>query len=296
MIEELDQQLFQLQLRCRKNVDHLLSGKYRSVFKGRGLEFDELRPYEPGDDVRAIDWNVTARTSFPFIKRYHEERDCTIMFIVDLSDSCTFSSTRKSRRELITEFCAHMAFAALRNNDTCGLLLFSDEVEAYIPPVRGKSGIMRILRELMSYSPRSQGTSIQKALEFFGNVRQKRSIVFLLSDFQDKGYEEELSIVGIHHELIGVSIGDQREKKLKNAGLVSLKQSEGGEHYVVDLSRKENLTRYMNRQRGTRDERKRLFHEMGSDYVELSTESNLVEDIMAFFHERERRTADESGG
>ncbi|MBF0198452.1 MAG: DUF58 domain-containing protein [Planctomycetes bacterium] len=296
MLESLDLELIRLQLNCKNKVDHLLSGMYRSVFKGRGLEFDEVRPYQSGDDVRSIDWNVTARSGQPYIKRYHEERECSIMFLVDVSASCDYASGEKSKRDLMTIFCAHMAFAALRNNDRTGLLLFSDTVESYTPPLKGKSGVMRILQDIMTFDSQSEKTHLAQALDFFAKLQHKRSIVFVLSDFQDEDYWEELSILAVHHELVVVCINDLREKELPASGLVKFKDMETGEEHLADLSEKRARNLFKEKQSEWFDSLQQKFTDNGLDHLMISSDDDILEKILAFFHERERRVADESGG
>lgn len=296
MFDALDQRLFHLQLQCRKKVDHLLAGLYRSVFKGQGLEFDEVRPYENGDDVRNIDWNVTARTGQPYIKKYHEEREGCLFFIIDMSASCHYGSGIKNKRDLITEFCAYLSFSAQRNNDKVGLLLFTDQVELFLPPRKGTQGVMHLLDELIHFKSQSKQTNLCEALDYFGNLQFKRSIVFVISDFQDKNYLEALSVLATQHELISVQVSDTREYSLPNAGLVQFKNVESGAIQNVDLSQASTLHNIENINKKRMQLFKSDMQMNGITSLSINEQADLVESILEFFHQSERRLAEETGG
>jgi uncharacterized protein (DUF58 family) len=293
---DFDQHLHRLQLRCRRNVDQLLAGHYRSVFKGRGLEFDEVRPYQHGDDTRSIDWNVTARSGVTFIKRYHEERELSIMLVVDVSGSSHYGTSGRSKRETMLDFCAHLAFTAQRNHDRFGLILCSDQVELYLPPTSGKSGVMRLLRELLEFTPTSTGTNLSRALSFLANLRLRRSMVFVLSDFQDQGYLEDLGMLAVRHEVVAVAVDDPREKQLPAVGLIRLRDVENGQSTTVDLNSAISRKTFATQRHEQDKQREQVLREAGADYLALQTDRECVEDLLAFFNSRERRIADETGG
>src|SRR3972149_2636623 len=226
----------QLEIRTRGVVNQVFSGEYHSVFKGRGMTFSEVREYQMGDDIRTIDWNVTARFDHPFIKVFEEERALTVMLLVDLSGSQFFGSEGELKRDVAVELSAILAFSAMKNNDKVGALLFSDQIEKYIPPRKGRSHALRIVRELISFEPKRPATSIKTALEYLNQVQKKRSIVFVISDFMDQGYEAALRIAGKRHDLIGISLLDPRENELPKVGLITFRDAETGQQGWVDTS------------------------------------------------------------
>jgi len=287
--KELARKIRILQITTRKVVNEILAGEYGSVFKGRGMEFDEVREYIPGDEIRSIDWNVTARTGTPHVKRFVEERELTVMFIVDLSASGQFGSVNKLKNEVAAELCALMAFSAVKNNDKVGLILFTDQVEKYIPPKKGTSHVLRVIRELLDFRPRMARTDISGALDFFGKVATKRAVVFLVSDFLAEGFEKPMRIIGKKHDLVAATIVDPREVSLPDVGLIELEDAETGETVLVDTGSASVRKRY---ERLGRDQSKRfreMFSSMGIDQIEVRTDKDYIPELVRFFRMRERR-------
>ena len=233
---ELLKKVRQVEIKTRGMVNQVFSGEYHSVFKGRGMEFSEVREYQYGDDIRQIDWNVTARNNKPFVKIFEEERELTVMLIVDMSRSGNFGTVSATKLEIATEICAVLAFSAIRNNDKVGMILFSDTVEKIIAPKKGKSHILRLVRELLSYEPQGSGTNISGALEYLNSVIKKRSIAFVVSDFIDTQYDNALRIVGKRHDVIAVTMNDPRERELPRIGLMKMKDAETGAERWIDTS------------------------------------------------------------
>ena len=234
LTKEILKKIKKVEITTLRAVDNMIGGEYHSVFKGRGMEFDEVRQYEPGDQINSIDWKVTARTGTPFIKRFVEERELTVTIIVDASASQEFGSEEKSKKDLIIEVAALLAFSAIRNNDRVGLLTFSEDVETYLPPRKGKANGMRVIKELVTMNSRAKGTSLKKALQYLARVQKGKSIVFLISDFIDEGFEKELRIVSKKHDLLLIRVSDQMEASLPAHGLIELEDSETGELFTVD--------------------------------------------------------------
>ncbi len=286
---ELARKIRILQITTRKVVNDVLAGEYTSVFKGRGMEFDEVREYMPGDDVRTIDWNVTARTGRPYVKRFVEERELTVFFLVDLSASGAFGSVRKLKNEIAAEFCALLSFSAVKNNDKVGLIVFTDRVELYVPPKKGTTHVLRVIRELLNFKPKAVRTDIAGTLDYFGKVAKKRAVVFLVSDFQSEAFEKSMRIVAKRHDLVAVPVTDPREVRLPNVGLIELEDAETGEMVLVDTSSAEVRKRYerLGRERG--EMYRELFASMGVDQIEIMTDRDYVPRLVQFFRTRERR-------
>ncbi len=287
--EELAKKIRILQITTRKVVNDVLAGEYGSVFRGRGMEFDEVREYMPGDEIRTIDWNVTARTGTPFVKRFVEERELTVMFVVDLSASGEFGSVRKLKNEVAAEFCSLLAFSAVKNNDKVGLIVFTDQIEMYIPPKKGTQHVLRVIRELLNFKPRQASTDIEGALDFLGKVTKKRSVVFLVSDFQAEGFEKPMRVIGKRHDLIAVTVVDPREVRLPNVGLVELEDAETGEIILVDTGSAGIRKRFERLGREQSARFRELFSSMGVDQIEVMTDRDYVPNLVRFFRARERR-------
>lgn len=287
--EELAKKIRILQITTRKIVNDVLAGEYGSVFRGRGMEFDEVREYMPGDEIRTIDWNVTARTGTPFVKRFVEERELTVMFVVDLSASGEFGSVRKLKNEVAAEFCSLLAFSAVKNNDKVGLIVFTDQIEMYIPPKKGTQHVLRVIRELLNFKPRQASTDIEGALDFLGKVTKKRSVVFLVSDFQAEGFEKPMRVIGKRHDLIAVTVVDPREVRLPNVGLVELEDAETGEIVLVDTGSAGIRKRFERLGREQSARFRELFSSMGVDQIEVMTDRDYVPNLVRFFRARERR-------
>ncbi len=286
---ELARKIRILQITTRKVVNDVLAGEYTSVFKGRGMEFDEVREYMPGDDVRTIDWNVTARMDRPYVKRFVEERELTVYFLVDLSASGAFGSVKKLKNEIAAEFCALLSFSAVKNNDKVGLIVFTDRVELYVPPKKGTTHVLRLIRELLNFKPKAARTDIGGTLDYFGKVAKKRAVVFLVSDFQSEGFEKSMRIVAKRHDLVAVPVTDPREVRLPNVGLIELEDAETGEMVLVDTSSAAVRKRYERLGRERSERFRELFASMGVDRIEVMTDKDYVSRLVQFFRARERR-------
>ena len=287
--KEILKKVKQIQIRSSRLVNDVLAGEYVSVFKGRGMEFDEVREYQAGDDIRTIDWNVTARLGHPYIKRYTEERELTIMFLVDLSFSGEFGSMKQFKNEIATEICAVLAFSAVRNNDKVGLILFTDKIEKFVPPKKGKTHVLRVIREVLYFKPENKGTDISIALEYLLKVTKRKTVCFLLSDFITEGFERALRIANKRHDMVAVSITDPRELEIPNVGFVELEDAETGEITLIDTADRKMMERFNRFNVKNMEERAKLFRGMGVDLVDVRTDSSYVEPIMKFFRAREKR-------
>jgi uncharacterized protein (DUF58 family) len=287
--KELLKQVKQIEIRTRGLVNEVFSGEYHSVFKGRGMEFAEVREYQPGDDIRSIDWNVTARFGHPYVKIFEEERELTVMLLVDMSGSLGFGSGEKTKQQVAAELSAILAFSALKNNDKVGLILFTDRIEKFIPPKKGKTHSLRIIREVLSFEPQGNQTNIKEALEYFNHTIKKKAIVFLISDYIDGGYDKILKIVGRKHDLIGVVLQDQREKVLMDAGLMKFRDAETGEIRYLDTSDKVVQKSIIDHTRKWNAYRKSLFLSSRLDSIEIETSSSYVKPLVDFFKQREKR-------
>lgn len=286
---ELQKKIHQIQITANKAVSDVLAGEYHSVFKGRGMEFDEVRPYQPGDDVRTIDWNVTARTGEPHIKRYVEERELTILFLVDLSASGLFGTSGRQKNDVAAELCGLLAFAAIRNNDRAGLIAFSDEIELFIPPKKGPSHAMRLVRDILHLQPKGKKTDINSVLNYVAKVQNRRAVVFLISDFRAPDFSKALSATARRHDVITISISDPAEFTLPHAGLLHLVDNESGTVKLIDTSNKKVRQRYQALARARRQHLTLLFKKQGIDHIPLLTDDDYVVNLVRFFRARERR-------
>jgi uncharacterized protein (DUF58 family) len=285
--KDLLKKVHRIELKTRGLSEQIFGGEYHSAFKGRGMTFSEVREYTHGDEVRTIDWNVTARFGHPFIKIFEEERELTAMLVADVSGSGDFGTVHMLKRELITETCATIAFSAIKNNDKVGLILFSDHVELFIPPKKGRSHILRIIRELLEFQPVGRGTNITEALRYLNNVIKKRSIAFLISDLMDTGYEDALKIANRRHDLVALRTTDPREADLPNVGLVQFADPESGEVRWVNTGsssiRKAYRAEALKHQARTREALKRA----GVDHTVISTKEGYVKPLMNLFRQRD---------
>ena len=286
---ELAKKIRRIQIYTSKAVNDILAGGYESVFKGRGMEFDEVRAYQPGDDIRTIDWNVTARTGAPYVKRYVEERELTVIFLVDLSASGEFGSMDRMKNEIAAEFCALLAFSAIKNNDKVGLIVFTDCIEMFIPPKKGVSHVLRLIRELLYFSPRKTRTDINGALDYMGRVIRKRGVVFLVSDFLAADFAKSMRVLARRHDMIAVSVTDPRETSLPNVGLIELEDAETGESILVDTGNARIRELYANLGQERSARLTQLFGRMSVDYIGLHTDQDYVRDLVRFFKTREQR-------
>lgn len=287
--KEILKKVRQIQIRSSRLVNDVLAGEYVSVFKGVGMEFEEVREYQAGDDIRTIDWNVTARMGHPYIKRFTEERELTIMFLVDLSYSGEFGSMKQFKNEIATEICALLALSAVRNNDKVGLILFTDKIEKFVPPKKGKTHVLRVIREVLYYKPENKGTDISIALEYLLKVTKRKAVCFLISDFITEGFEHALRIANKRHDIIAASITDPRELEIPNVGFVELEDAETGEITLIDTSDRKMMERFNRFNTKNMEERAKLFRSMGVDLIDVRTDRSYVEPIMKFFRAREKR-------
>ncbi len=279
----------QIEIRTRGLVNQLFSGEYHSVFKGRGMEFSEVREYEFGDDVRAIDWNVSARFNKPFVKVFEEERELTVMLLVDMSGSQEYGTGARFKRDIAAELCAVLAFSAIKNNDKVGLIIFTDRIETFIPPKKGRTHILRIIREFLAFKPEGRGTNIRQALEYCSRVVKKRAIVFLVSDFLAGDFDKPLRILGRKHDLIAVHLQDPKEAELPDAGLVVLHDAETGEERLVDTSLPAVRGQYRAAWVDRITQRLRLFARANVDSIAIDIHGSYIQPLVAFFRMRERR-------
>ena len=287
--KELLKKIQQIQIHTRRLVNEAFVGEYHSVFKGRGMEFDEVREYQPGDEIRTIDWNVTARMGRPFIKRYVEERELTVMLLVDVSASGNFGSIKHLKNEVATEICAILALSAIKNNDKVGMIMFTDKIEKFIPPKKGPKHVLRVIRELLCAQPTGKGTNISVALEYLNKITHRRTISFIVSDFIANDYAHAVRIANKRHDMIAITIVDPREQELPNVGFIELRDAESGEILLLDTA--DSLARRefgaLNNRR--RLEQTRLFRSMGVDEILINTNRHHVEPIVRFFRMREKR-------
>jgi uncharacterized protein (DUF58 family) len=287
--DELIKKIRQIQIFTSRTVDASFAGQYESVFKGRGMQFDEVREYTPGDDIRAIDWNVTARTGRPYIKRFVEEREMTVIFVVDLSASGRFGTVNKMKNELAAEFCAVLAFAAAKNNDKVGLVIFTDQVELYIPPKKGTRHVLRLIRELLYFKMPRRKTNITLALDYTARVTRKKAAIFLVSDFLETNFKKSLSLLNKRHDVIAVPVSDRVEISMPAVGLVELADAETGETILVDTTSKKFRNRYDSSSHSRFNELKNMLRSINVDYIPISTDKPYIHDLIQFFHMRHRR-------
>jgi uncharacterized protein (DUF58 family) len=283
---ELLKKVRKIEIKTRGLSRHLFSGEYHSAFKGRGMSFSEVRDYQYGDDVRNIDWNVTARTGTPHVKIFEEERELTVMLLIDMSPSSFFGTVNQLKNEIIAEICAVLAFSAINNNDKVGVAFFANEVELFIPPKKGKKHILRIIRELINFEPKGKGTEIGTTLEYFNNLVKKRSICFIISDFLSMEYEQALRIAARRHDVIGVNIIDPREESLPDVGLIRAQDAESGEIRWVDTSSRRLREEYAQWHQKHLDYFSRTFKKSGAAVVNIRTNESYVDALHQFFQQR----------
>jgi len=289
--KELLKKVQQIQIRTSHMVNDVLAGEYESVFKGRGMEFDEVREYQPGDEIRTIDWNVTARMGKPFVKRFVEERELTVMLLVDMSSSGKFGTVKQLKSEVAAEICALLAFSAIKNNDKVGLIIFTDRIEKFVPAKKGKRHVLRVIRELLSFEPERRETDIATALEYLSKVTRRRAVVFLVSDFIARDYDRALRIANKRHDIITITVTDPREIELPRIGLIELQDAETGELILIDTY-DPNIRKGFNVLNTKQtQERQGLFTSMDVDTIDVRTDKSYIEPIMRCFRMRERRLA-----
>ena len=280
-----------IQIKTSRMVNDILAGQYESVFKGQGMEFSEVRAYVPGDDVRNIDWNVTAREGEPYVKLLTEERELTVMLLVDASASGRFGSVQRFKNELAAELCAVLAFSAIKNNDKVGLLLFTDAVELYVPPKKGRFHVLRVIREVLYFEPKGTGTNIPEALHFLNGVVKRRAVGFMVSDFMADDYETPLRIANKRHDLIAIAVSDPREETLPAVGLIAVRDAETGRETIVNTDDHEVRKRYAAEAIKRARQRDETLRRTGVDAMHVSTDRSYVQEIYRFFRMRERRMA-----
>ncbi len=288
--KELTKKIRYIQIYTSKAVNDVLAGEYHSVFKGQGMEFDEVRAYQPGDDIKTIDWNVTARTGLPYVKRYVEEREITVFFLVDLSASGFFGSLDKLKNEIAAEFCALLAFSAIKNNDKVGLIVFTDTIELFIPPAKGTSHVLRLIRELLFFGPGKKrvraGTDIALALDYLGRVLHKRGVVFLVSDFLDQDFEKTLGVLARRHDLIAVTVADPRECALPDVGLMEIQDAETGAIRWVNTSSRSVRKAYTAYYRDQLTYFQDTFKRAGCGVLDCQVDESYVKKLLGYFKRR----------
>ena len=286
---EILKQVRRVEIATRGLVNEVFSGEYHSVFKGRGMNFAEVRAYQYGDDIRSIDWNVTARTGTPFVKLFEEERELTVMLVVDVSASGDFGSRSRMKGEVAVEICAVLAFSAITNNDKVGLIIFSDRIEKFVPPRKGRRHGLRVLRELLYFQPEGRGTDVAGALGYLARVVRRRAVVFVVSDFFDTGYQKALAVAGRRHDTIVIRMGDPRERELPAVGYIELEDAETGEQLTVNVSDPAFREAFDHDVTETRTTLEREFRKTGIDVIEISTDRPYADRLMRFFRQRAKR-------
>ena len=284
--KEILKKVRKIEIKTRRLSDHIFSGEYHTSFKGRGMTFSEVRQYQFGDDVRAIDWNVTARYNEPYVKVFEEERELTMMLMVDISGSESFGTKNQLKRDMVTEIAATLAFSATQNNDKIGLLLFSDQIELFIPPKKGKSHVLRIIRELIEFESKSKKTDLSQALKYLSSVLKKKAIVFLISDFMVKDYEQTLKIASKRHDVTGIRVFDQREESIPNIGIVNMIDAETGETLLVDTTSKKVRMDYEKYYRENVDYFKDIFSKCGAGTISSRVDESYVTKLLGYFKAR----------
>ena len=287
--KEILKQVRRVEIATRGLVNEVFSGEYHSIFKGRGMNFAEVREYHYGDDIRNIDWNVTARSGAPFVKLFDEERELTVMLVVDVSASGNFGSTGRMKGEVAIEICAVLAFSAITNNDKVGLIIFSDRIEKFVPPRKGRRHVLRVLRELFYFEPQGHGTDVAGALKYLARVVRRRSVVFVVSDFLATGYRTALAVASRRHDTVVIRMSDPREHRLPAVGYVELEDAETGEHLTVNVSDRTFRLAFERDVSETLATREREFREMGVDLIEITTDRPYTDRLMRFFKQRAKR-------
>lgn len=286
---ELLKKVRKLEIKTKGLTKHIFSGEYHSAFKGRGMSFSEVRDYQYGDDVRNIDWNVTARTGGPHVKIFEEERELTVMLLIDVSASVYFGTSSSFKSEVMTELAAVLAFSAITNQDKVGAIIFSDRIEKYLPPKKGKQNILRIIRELIHLTPEHTGTNLSEALIYLNNIEKKRTITFVLSDFMNAGYEQALTIASRKHDVIGIRVFDEREKNMPDVGLIRMQDSETGLTRLLDTSNPALRAAYSQRYESNTSHFNKIFTTSKADTISISTEDDYIKALQVFFKKRSKR-------
>ena len=284
--KDLLKKVRKIEIKTRRLSDHIFSGEYHTSFKGRGMTFSEVRQYQYGDDIRAIDWNVTARYNEPYVKVFEEERELTMMLMVDISGSESFGTKGQFKKDIVTEIAATMAFSATQNNDKIGLILFSDQIELYIPPKKGRSHVLRIIRELIEFKPKSQKTDMAQALKFLSSTQKKKAIVFVISDFMSADYEQTLKIASKKHDITGIRVYDMREEKMPNIGMVSMQDAETGQVQWINTGSKSVRLNYEKYYQDKINYFKETFSKSGAGVVNTRVDERYVTKLLGYFKSR----------
>jgi len=286
---EILKKVRRIEITMRNLVNSQFAGEYSSVFKGRGIEFSEVREYQPEDDIRMIDWNVTARMGHPYIKKYTEERELVVMLLFDASSSTDFGTVSQTKSEIATEICALLALSAIRNGDKVGLVIFTDRVELFVPPRKGRKHVLRVIRELLYFTPVHTQTNISRVLEYVNRIVRRRSVVFLISDFIDDGYYKALKVTNKKYDLIAIKITDPRELAIPKVGLIELEDIETGEQILVDTNLSDNRMKFMQLNRQIAQSRLDMFQSLKIDLIEISTDESYIKSLVNFFQKRASR-------
>jgi len=289
LTSDLIKKIRKIEITTSRTVNDVLAGQYHSVFKGRGMAFDEVRPYQPGDDIRVIDWNVTARMNDLFVKQFIEERELTVMLLVDASGSLSFGTRERFKSELAAEISGLLAFSAIKNNDRVGLIMFTDRVERFVPPKKGAKHVLRVVSEVLAFRPERRGTDIAAGLQFLSRVTKRQSVSFLISDFMTTGYEAALKVAHRRHDLVPIVLRDPLEKQLPDVGLAAFQDAETGEVVLFDTTRRRARQLVAEKVEDAWEEQRHLFRGLGIDFVELSTEGDYVRPLVMFFKHRAAR-------
>jgi len=287
--KEILKKIRRIEIRTRRLVNDLFSGEYHSTFKGQGMEFEEVRQYQPGDDIRLIDWNVTARTGYPYVKKFREERELSVVLVVDASSSGQFGTHQRFKSETAAELCALLAFSAIKNNDKVGLIIFTDRIEKFVPPQKGRGHVLRIIREILFFRPEGVGTDVSGALEYFNRVIKRRSVVFLVSDYLCEDYQRPLQIANRKHDIIAMKITDPRETVFDDIGLIELEDAETGEILLVDTGSKRFRREFAARADEDTRELKRSLQRINVDFINIRTDEQYINPLITFFRMREKR-------
>ncbi|UCD18300.1 MAG: DUF58 domain-containing protein [Candidatus Zixiibacteriota bacterium] len=287
--KEILKNIRRIEIRTKRLVNDLFSGEYHSTFKGQGMEFEEVRHYQPGDDIRLIDWNVTARTGFPHVKKFREERELSVIFLVDMSSSGHFGTRDRFKEETAAELCALLAFSAIKNNDKVGMIIFTDRIEKFIPPKKGRAHVLRLIREILYFRPAGTGTDIAGALEYFNRIIKKKSVVFLISDFLSEHYLKPLQIANRKHDIIGMKVSDPREMSFDNVGLIELEDAETGETVIIDTGSREFRREFASRATTDNTDLQYAFRLIDVDFIQIVTNKSYIVPLITFFKMREKR-------
>ncbi len=287
--KEILKNIRRIEIRTKRLVNDLFSGEYHSTFRGQGMEFEEVRQYEPGDDFRLIDWNVTARTGYPHIKKFREERELSVVLLFDASSSGQFGTRNRFKNDTAAELCALLAFSAIKNNDKVGLIIFTDRIEKFVPPQKGRGHVLRLIREILYFKPEGTGTDIAGALEYFSRVIKRKSVVFLISDFLAENFNKAIQIANNKHDIIAVKISDPRETGFDDVGLIELEDAETGEVIMVDTGSRSFRNEFAARAEDDNLMLKRAFQLIDLDFINIRTDQSYVVPLINFFRAREKR-------